>query len=140
VNAITTNLALKIVEDGEGANKLVTIRVKGALTNAEADIAARSVANSLLVKTSWVGEYPNWGRIMDALGYSDAKVDEERVEIRYDDRLAAKNGVAADTPLDALKRIQRQKAFTLDIDLHFGKGRAEVYTCDCTEEYVRINM
>ena len=140
VNALTLHLALKIVEDGEGASKVVTVRVKGARTNTEADIAARSVANSLLVKTSWVGEYPNWGRIMDALGYSDAKVDEERVEIRYDDRLAAKNGVVADTPLDDLKRIQRQKAFTLDIDLHLGKGQAVVYTCNCTEEYVRINM
>jgi glutamate N-acetyltransferase/amino-acid N-acetyltransferase len=140
VNALTLKLALKIVEDGEGASKVVTVRVKGARTAAEADIAARSVANSLLVKTSWVGEYPNWGRIMDALGYSDAKVDEERVEIRYDDRLAAKNGVVADTPLSDLKRIQRKKAFTLNIDLHLGKGEAVVYTCNCTEEYVRINM
>jgi glutamate N-acetyltransferase / amino-acid N-acetyltransferase len=140
VNALTINLALKIVADGEGASKVVTVRVKGARSEADADIAARSVANSLLVKTSWVGEYPNWGRIMDALGYSDAKIDEEKVEIRYDDRVAAKNGVVADTPLDDLKRIQRQKAFTIDIDLHLGKGEAVVYTCDCTEEYVRINM
>ena len=140
VNALTLNLALKIVEDGEGASKVVTVRVKGARTAAEADIAARAVANSLLVKTSWVGEYPNWGRIMDALGYSDAKVDEERVEIRYDNRLAAKNGVLADTPLDDLKRVVRQKAFTIDIDLHLGSGEAVIYTCNCTEEYVRINM
>lgn len=139
INALTIHLALKIVADGEGASKVVTVRVKGAQTQADADIAARSVANSLLVKTSWVGEYPNWGRIMDALGYSDAKVDEEHVEIRYDDLPAAKNGVAAGTPLDDLKRIQRQKAFTIDIDLHLGKGEAVVYTCDCTEEYVRIN-
>ena len=117
------NLALKIVEDGEGATKFVTVRVRGARTDADADIAARAVANSLLVKTSWVGEYPNWGRVMDALGYSGAKVDEERVDIRYDDLLAAKNGVVAGTPLDDLKRILRQKAFTLDIDLHLGKAR-----------------
>ena len=139
VHALTLRLALKIVEDGEGASKLVTVRVKGAKTDADADIAARSVANSLLVKTSWVGEYPNWGRIMDSLGYSDAKMDEGRVEIRYDDLLAAKNGVAAGTPLDELKRIQRQKAFTIDIDLHLGPGEAVVYSCNCTEEYVRIN-
>jgi glutamate N-acetyltransferase/amino-acid N-acetyltransferase len=118
---------------------MVTIRLQGARTDSEADVAARSVANSLLVKTSWVGEYPNWGRIMDAIGYSDSKVDEARVEIRYDNRLAAKNGVVANTPLDDLKQIQRQKTFTLDIDLHLGKGEAVVYTCDCTEEYVRIN-
>ena len=140
VNALTINLALKIVADGEGADKVVTVRVKGARTETDADIAARSVANSLLVKTSWVGEYPNWGRIMDALGYSDARIDEEKVEIRYDDKLAAKNGVVAWSSVDDLKRIQRQKAFTIDIDLHLGKGEAVVYTCDCTEEYVRINM
>jgi glutamate N-acetyltransferase/amino-acid N-acetyltransferase len=140
VNTITMNLALKIVEDGEGASKVVTIRVKGARNEAEADIAARSVANSLLVKTSWVGDYPNWGRIMDALGYSEAKVDEGRVEIRYDDMPAAKDGVAAGTSLEDLKRVQRQKAFTIDIDLHLGAGEAVVYTCNCTEEYVRINM
>ncbi len=140
VNAVTLNLALKIVADGEGAGKVVTVRVKGARTEADADIAARSVANSLLVKTSWVGEYPNWGRIMDALGYSDAKIDEEKVEIRYDDKLAAKNGVVAWSSIDDLKRVQRQKAFTIDIDLHLGQGEAVIYTCDCTEEYVRINM
>jgi len=140
VNAITINLALKIVADGEGASKVVTVRVKGARTEADADIAARSVANSLLVKTSWVGEYPNWGRVMDALGYSDAKIEEEKVEIRYDDKLAARNGVVAWSSVDDLKRVQRQKAFTIDIDLHIGKGEAVVYTCDCTEEYVRINM
>ena len=140
VNAMTLSLALKMVEDGEGASKLVTVRVKGARNAADADIAARSVANSLLVKTSWVGEYPNWGRIMDALGYSAAKVDEERVEMWYDDLPAVKNGLFAGTSIDDLKRIQRQKAFTIDIDLHLGKGEAVVYTCNCTEEYVRINM
>lgn len=140
MDSVALNLALKMVQDGEGATKLVTVKVAGARNAADADIAARSVANSLLVKTSWVGDYPNWGRIMDALGYSDAKIDEERVEIRYDDLPAAVNGVYAGTPIDDLKRVQRQKNFTIRIDLHLGAGEAVVYTCDCTEEYVRINM
>ena len=140
VQAVTTNLALKMVADGEGATKLVTVRVCGARNDADADLAARAVANSLLVKTSWAGDYPNWGRIMDALGYSRARVDEERVDIQYDDLPAAVHGVAAPTPLDDLKRIQRQKAFTIQINLHLGSGEAVVYSCDCTEEYVRINM
>lgn len=140
VRAVTTNLALKMVQDGEGATKVVTIKVKGARNDADADIAARSVANSLLVKTSWVGDYPNWGRIMDALGYSRAKVDEERVDISYDDLPAARGGLFAGTPIDDLKRIQRQKAFTIEINLNLGAGEAVVYSCDCTEEYVRINM
>ncbi len=140
VHAVTMSLALKMVEDGEGATKLVTIKVRGARNDKDADIAARSVANSLLVKTSWVGEYPNWGRIMDALGYSDAKIDEEKVDIRYDDLYASRKGLYAGTPIEELKRIARQKAFTIEINLNLGGGEAVVYTCNCTEEYVRINM
>lgn len=140
VRSLTMSLALKIVEDGEGATKVVTVRVRGARTDSDADVAARAVANSLLVKTSWVGDYPNWGRIADSLGYSDAKVDEERLDIRYDDLYACKGGLYAGTPVDDLKRIVRQKAFTIDIDLNLGRGEAVVYTCNCTEEYVRINM
>lgn len=140
VHSVTMNLALKMVADGEGATKLVTIKLQGARNSTDADLAARAVANSLLVKTSWAGDYPNWGRIMDALGYSKARVDEERVDIHYDDLPAALNGLAAPTPLEDLKRIQRQKAFTISINLHLGDGEAVVYSCDCTEEYVRINM
>jgi len=140
VGQVTLKLALKMVEDGEGASKLVTVRVKGARNAGEADIAARSVANSLLVKTSWVGDYPNWGRIMDALGYCDAKVEEERVDISYDGLPASLKGMVAGTALETLKTVQRQKAFTIEINLNLGSGEAVVYTCDCTEEYVRINM
>lgn len=140
LNAVALDLALKMVKDGEGASKFVTVRVRGARNAREADIAARSVANSLLVKTSWVGDYPNWGRIMDALGYSEAKVDESRVDIFYDGMPAARRGVSAGTDIERLKAVQRQKEFTIDIDLHLGQGEAVVYTCDCTEEYVRINM
>ncbi len=140
VHALTMSLALKIVEDGEGASKVVTVRVQGARSDAEADIAARAVANSLLVKTSWAGEYPNWGRVIDALGYSAAKVEEERTDIWYDNLPAAKRGVYAGTPIEDLSRIVKQKAFTITIDLNLGQGQAVVYTCNCTEEYVRINM
>ena len=139
LNAVALNLAIKMAGDGEGATKLVTVRVLGAKSAADADFAARAVANSLLVKTSWVGDYPNWGRLMDSIGYSRAKVVEEKVSIHYDDLLAVKNGVFAGTPLKALEKIQRQKEFTLTINLNLGRGAAVIYTCDCTEEYVRIN-
>src|SRR5215510_5890506 len=72
-----------IVRDGEGVSRFVTVRVDGARTWAEAEAAARAVANSALVKTSWHGGDPNWGRIIDALGYSAAKVVEEKVDIGY---------------------------------------------------------
>lgn len=140
VRELTLKLALKMVEDGEGVTKVVTVQVRGAKTAQDAELAARSVANSLLVKTSWAGEYPNWGRVMDALGYSRARVEEDKVDITYDQLPACKGGLYAGTPIDDLKRIVRQKAFTLTINLNLGAGETVVYTCNCTEEYVRINM
>jgi glutamate N-acetyltransferase/amino-acid N-acetyltransferase len=140
VNALTLKLALKMVEDGEGVTKVVTVKLTGAKTPQDAELAARSVANSLLVKTSWAGDYPNWGRVMDALGYSKARVEEDKVDIFYDQLPAAKGGLYAGTPIDELTRVVRQKAFTLTINLNLGSGETVVYTCNCTEEYVRINM
>ena len=136
---VTQYLALQIVRDGEGNTRQVDVCVRGARSNAEADCAARAVANSLLVKTSWVGDDANWGRIMDALGYSTAKVDETRVDIAYNGVSACRGGRSAGTPAARLSRIQRLPNFTLDIHLHLGRGTAVVRTCNCTEAYVRIN-
>ncbi len=134
------DLAKKIARDGEGATKLITVRVEGARTDAEADAAARAVANSMLVKTCWNGDYPNWGRIMDAVGYSPAKVVESKVDIDYDRLPAVRGGVATKTSIRALSRVQQRERFTVSIKLHLGKGGAEVYTCDCSEDYVKINV
>lgn len=140
LSAIALDLAKKIAGDGEGATKLVTVRVEGARSVADADAAARAVANSLLVKTCWNGDYPNWGRIMDALGYSPAKVDEAKVEILYGTLAAVRRGVATKTSIASLSEVQKRREFTITIRLHLGKAQAEVYTCDCSEEYVRINV
>ena len=83
LNHVCLELAKMIVRDGEGVHRVVTVRVNGAKTVADADAAARAVANSPLVKTSWHGGDPNWGRIIDALGYSPAKIVEEKVDIGY---------------------------------------------------------
>ena len=139
LEGITFRLAMDMVRDGEGAQKLVTVHVRGARSASDAEAAARSVANSFLVKTSWVGTYPNWGRIMDALGYSSARVDETKVEILYDKLLAAKNGLKAGASIERLSRVAARKEFTITIDLHLGRQAATVYSCDCTEEYVKIN-
>ncbi len=139
LEGVTFRLAMAMVRDGEGAQKLVTVRVQGARSAIDAEAAARSVANSFLVKTSWVGTYPNWGRVMDALGYSPAKVDETKVEIHYNQLLAVKNGLKAGASIEALSRIVAKKEFTLAIDLHLGRHAATVYSCDCTEDYVKIN-
>lgn len=140
LQVVALDLAKRIARDGEGASKLITVRVRGARSDAEADAAARAVANSMLVKTCWNGDYPNWGRIMDALGYSPAKVDERKVDLFYDKLAAVRKGVATKTTVKALSAVQKQERFTITADLHLGKGESEVYTCDCSEEYVRINV
>jgi glutamate N-acetyltransferase/amino-acid N-acetyltransferase len=140
LHVLALDLAQRIARDGEGADKLITVIVKGARTDAEADAAARSVANSMLVKTCWHGDYPNWGRIMDALGYSPAKVDQDKVDIFYDKLAAVRKGIATKTSVKSLSKVQQQERFTITIDLHLGKGEATVYTCDCSEEYVKINV
>lgn len=140
VRAVALNLALKIVRDGEGATKVVSVHVKRARNDKEADAAARAVANSLLVKTCWAGDYPNWGRVMDAIGYSSARVVEGKVDIWYGDIRAVKGGVSAGADVRALSEVQKQERFDLTIDLGLGKGRATVHTCDIGHEYIDVNV
>lgn len=140
VNEVTRQLATKIVRDGEGATKFVTVNVAGAASDADAALAARSVANSLLVKTAWFGGDPNWGRVIDAVGYSGAAVKEEKVDISFDSKPIVRKGRRAPgVELAELEAVFKQKEFTIDIDLHLGKGRDTVYTCDCSYDYVKIN-
>ena len=136
---VCLELAKMIVRDGEGVTKFVTINVRGARNDRDAELAARAVANSVLVKTSWCGGDPNWGRILDALGYSRAKVRDDLVDIAYDGLPAVHGGIAAHTPLAKLKRIVAQPTFTIDIHLHLGRGQCTMHTCDLTEKYVELN-
>jgi glutamate N-acetyltransferase/amino-acid N-acetyltransferase len=142
---VCLELAKMIVRDGEGVSRFVTVRVNGARSAAEADLAARAVANSALVKTSWNGGDPNWGRIIDALGYSAATVVEEKVDIGY-------SAAGSRNVLWSLKRGQPTKAsfkelcaavarpeFDLHIHLNLGSGKALIYAADLTEDYVEFN-
>jgi len=140
VNAVAHGLALKIVSDAEGATKLVTVKVKGARNDSDADAAARSVANSIEVKASWHGTTAGWGRVMDALGYSPAQLVEEKVDIFYDEVPAVAGGTDAATPADQLSAVVSKPYFTVAIDLHLGEGEAVMYSCDCSEEYIRMNI
>jgi glutamate N-acetyltransferase / amino-acid N-acetyltransferase len=137
---VMRKLARMIVEDGEGITRVVDVVVKGAANAQDAKLAALAVAKSELIKTSWAGGDPNWGRIMAALGYSGARVREEMVEIFYDGLVAVINGQPSKTPLAKLKKIARQPKFTITIHLHSGAGEYSVLTTDLTEEYVRINL
>ena len=155
LNHVCLELAKMIVRDGEGVHRVVTVRVSGAKTVADADAAARAVANSPLVKTSWHGGDPNWGRIIDALGYSPAKIVEEKVDIGYSSAFAsdasARRGGRGKI-LWSLKRGQPTKAtfkqlcaavapkeFDLHINLNLGPAGAVIYAADLTEAYVDFN-
>ncbi len=137
---VTRHLARMIVEDGEGVTKFVEVHVNGGSTFSDARRAAEAVAKSCLVKCAWFGGDPNWGRIMDAIGYSGAKMREETVDIFYDGVIAVKGGLASSTPFSKLQEIAAKKRFTVTIDLHLGAAEYTVYTTDLSTEYVKLNM
>lgn len=145
LNHVCLELAKMIVRDGEGVHRVVTVRVTGARSDAEADAAARAVGNSALVKTSWHGGDPNWGRIMDALGYSPAKVVEERVDIGYSAPGGRKilwslrRGQPTKATFKELCAAVAPKEFDLRVRLNLGRGAAVLYAADLTEAYVDFN-
>jgi glutamate N-acetyltransferase/amino-acid N-acetyltransferase len=142
---VCLELAKKIVRDGEGVHRVVTVRVTGGKSLAEADAAARAVANSALVKTSWHGGDPNWGRIIDALGYSSATVVESQVDIGYSAPgsrkilWTLKRGQPTKATYKALCAAAAPEEFDLHIRLNLGEGAALMYAADLTEEYVEFN-
>jgi glutamate N-acetyltransferase/amino-acid N-acetyltransferase len=145
LNHVALELAKKIVRDGEGVHRVVTVRVNGAKTIQDADAAARAVANSALVKTSWHGGDPNWGRIIDAIGYSPATVVEEKIDIGYSANgskkilWSLKRGQPTKATFKELCAAVAPKEFELHINLNLGKAGAVMYACDLTEEYVDFN-
>lgn len=132
-------LAKRIVADGERVTKLVEVQVRGAGSNLDAERVARAVANSKLVKCSWNGNDPNWGRIIHAVGYSGARVKEEMVNIHLNGVLAAQNGLAAATDIQKLSAAVSGPEFTVGIDLNIGKGEFNMFTSDLSPEYVLFN-
>jgi glutamate N-acetyltransferase/amino-acid N-acetyltransferase len=132
-------LAKRIVADGERVTKLVEVTVRGAASNLDAERVARAVANSKLVKCSWNGNDPNWGRIIHAVGYSGARVKEEMVNIHLNGVLAAQNGLTASTDIDKLSEAVSGPEFSVGIDLNIGRGEFTVYTSDLSPEYVLFN-
>jgi glutamate N-acetyltransferase/amino-acid N-acetyltransferase len=140
LDEVTRALARMIVSDGEGVSRFVEVEVTGATNDKEARIAAEAIANSTLVKCAWAGGDPNWGRILDAVGYCGVKVDDTKADIFYDKLASVKNGIAAKTPFKKLRVIAAKKSFKVTVDLKLGKGSYYVWTTDLTEEYVRLNL
>lgn len=142
---VCLELAQMIVRDGEGVSRFVTVRLSGARSEADADAAVRAVANSALVKTSWHGGDPNWGRIIDALGYSPAKVREEKVDIGYSAPASRKvlwslrGGQPTKASFKSLCAAVAHSEFDLHIRLNLGRSSAVLYAADLTEKYVDFN-
>lgn len=132
-------LALEIVQDGEGARKVVTFRVQGAASAAAAERVARQVANSPLVKTALAGADPNWGRVLAAVGASGVAIDPDRVDIWLGPQAVCRRGQACDFDEAAARRYLHRPAIELRIRLGRGAASATFWTCDLTADYIRIN-
>lgn len=137
---VCAELAGMIVRDGEGATRIARIAVKGAASDSDALRAARTVAESPLVKTALHGADPNWGRIAAALGRSGAKLEQRRLAIKIGSVTCVENGVQAEN-FDERKAAAAMKKKTVCIEVNLGMGRcqASVLTCDMSPEYVQIN-
>jgi glutamate N-acetyltransferase/amino-acid N-acetyltransferase len=140
LTTVMDELSAMIVRDGEGATKLIRIAIKGAAAPADALTAARTIANSALVKTAFYGSDPNWGRIMAALGRSGVRMKEEGVTIWVDDVKIVEKGMGrgAEPEAKAAEKM-KGKEFSVTVDLHEGEFEDHITTCDLTHEYVSIN-
>jgi glutamate N-acetyltransferase/amino-acid N-acetyltransferase len=132
-------LAKAVVRDGERVTKFVTVHVKGARTYLDAKKVAEAVCKSALVKSSWNGGDPNWGRIIHAVGYSRARIREELVDIHIGGKAACLGGLQAATPMDELRAIVAEPEFEIVIHLNQGTADYTMYSSDLSPEYIDFN-
>ncbi len=136
---ICTHLAKMIVKDGEGATKTAEVVVVGAFSKKDAQLVARSVANSLLVKTAIFGEDPNWGRIVDAIGYSNAYFSVDRLKVFIGDELVYAYSKKVDFDKEKLKNYMKNDEIRILIDLGLGVYTYNMWFSDLSYDYVKIN-
>ncbi len=140
LNDLLMNLALQVVRDGEGARKMVAVTVTGAESDAAAKRIALSIANSPLVKTAVAGEDANWGRVVMAVGKSGEMADRDKLAIWFGDVRVAVDGERDPAYSEAATTaVMEQDDIAIRADIGLGNGKATVYTCDLTKEYVAIN-
>lgn len=133
-------LSVMMVRDGEGATKVVHVKVRGAASEKDASAGARTVANSSLVKTAFYGKDPNWGRIMGALGRSGIDMDEKTVDIFINDIQIVAKGIGTGTDYEKkAAEIMKKEEYDLKINLNMGEFEDRITTCDLTHEYISIN-
>ena len=138
-NAVLTKLAQDIAEDGEGSTKLVEVNVENAATHADAQKVAKAIVGSNLVKAAIFGEDANWGRIIAAIGQTDAVVDIDHTSVWLNDLPLVDNSHSADFDETVMKEALTDKKITVLVDLNSGTATGQAWGCDLTYNYVRIN-
>ena len=140
LHAVLLDLAHQVVKDGEGARKFIEVAVEGAASDKAAKRIALSIANSPLVKTAVAGEDANWGRVVMAVGKAGEAADRDRLAIWFGGTRVAHKGLR-DPAYDEgqVSELMRKPHVPIKVDLGIGKGRATVWTCDLTKEYIAIN-
>jgi glutamate N-acetyltransferase/amino-acid N-acetyltransferase len=139
LEGVAQDLAQMIAADGEGATKLIDVRVEGAPTEEDALLIVRSICRSPLCKTAIFGEDANWGRILTAAGYSGARFDPERTDIYFGSLQMCKDGCALDFDEDEAKKILSEDVIVIELQLHSGSYSDRMWTCDFSYDYVKIN-
>jgi len=132
-------LAKCVARDGEGATKLIEVKVEGALTLEDARLAARTIASSTLVKAAMHGSDPNWGRIVAALGRSGAEIAPSKIDLYLKDLCLLKAGSLMPFDQGKAKDVLSNTEVAIRVCLNLGKESATAWGCDLSEEYVRIN-
>jgi glutamate N-acetyltransferase/amino-acid N-acetyltransferase len=132
-------LALQIVSDGEGAKRVIEIEVRGAPTGRQAERVARTIASSPLVKTMFAGGDPNWGRVLAAAGRSGVKFDPDRTDVYLGGLLACRHGTAHPFSEKLAHKRMMRDLVPVVVEMRAGPGKARVWTCDFTSDYVHIN-
>ncbi|MGM0378236.1 MAG: bifunctional glutamate N-acetyltransferase/amino-acid acetyltransferase ArgJ [Bacillota bacterium] len=140
---VLKDLAIKIAKDGEGSTKLLTVNIKNALKENEAQKLAKAVVSSNLVKSAFYGQNTNWGRILSSLGSVDANIDIEKINLSFlsDSKkiMLMKEGKPKKYNLKTSKEIMKKDSIEININLNIGKYNATAWGCDLSEEYVKIN-
>jgi glutamate N-acetyltransferase/amino-acid N-acetyltransferase len=143
LTAVCQNLARQMAKDGEGASRLITVRVDGCDTEEDAGKMARAVAGSNLVKAAIFGSDANWGRVLCAMGYSGVVFRPEEVEMSFESSagsiLVCRNGAAVSFSEEAAKKVLTPDEVTISIKAGSGSSAAEAWGCDLTYDYVKIN-
>ena len=136
---VASELAQKIIRDAEGAEHFVTINIRGATDNTQANLLGKTIANDALVKTAITGNDPNWGRIVSACGRTGGTFTEDEITLAINGLEIFAQGSPTDTDLALVSSAMKTGEVVIDLTMSLGEGQATIWTCDLTQEYVRLN-